>query len=178
MEENQIFDGTPYGGYYTQEQIRDVVNYAAKLCITVIPEIEMPGHAVAALAAYPELSCTGGPFDVYTKWGVSKDVFCAGKEETFTFLQNVIDEVVDLFPGPYIHVGGDECPKDRWKECPLCQKRMKDNGLKDELELQSYFIKRMEKYIASKGKKLIGWDEILGRLNCRLRQCFSTGGSW
>ncbi len=161
VEENQVFDGTPYGGYYTQEQIKEVVDYAAKLCITVVPEIEMPGHAVAALAAYPELSCTGGPFDVYTKWGVSKDVFCAGKEETFTFLQNVIDEVVDLFPGPYIHVGGDECPKDRWKECPLCQKRMKDNGLKDELELQSYFIKRMEKYIASKGKKLIGWDEIL-----------------
>ncbi len=161
VEENQVFDGKPYGGFYTQEQIKEVVDYASKLCITVVPEIEMPGHAVAALAAYPEFSCTGGPFEVYTKWGVSKDVFCAGKEETFEFLQNVIDEVTALFPGEYIHVGGDECPKDRWKECPLCQKRMKDNGLKDEMELQSYFVKRMEKYIASKGKKIIGWDEIL-----------------
>ncbi|MFA9371583.1 MAG: beta-N-acetylhexosaminidase [Labilibaculum antarcticum] len=161
VEENQIFDGTPYGGFYTQEQIKEVVDYASKLCITVVPEIEMPGHAVAALSAYPELSCTGGPFEVYTKWGVSSDVFCAGKEETFEFVQNVISEVVDLFPGKYIHVGGDECPKTRWKDCPFCQKRMKENGLKDEMELQSYFIKRMEKFIASKGKKLIGWDEIL-----------------
>ncbi len=161
VEENQIFDGTPYGGFYTQEQIKEVVDYANKLCITVVPEIEMPGHAVAALTAYPELSCTGGPFEVYTKWGVSDDVFCAGKEETFEFLENVLSEVVELFPGPYIHVGGDECPKTRWKECPLCQKRMKENGLKDEMELQSYFIKRIEGYIASKGKKLIGWDEIL-----------------
>jgi len=161
VEKNQIFDNTPYGGFYTQEQIKEVVDYATKLCITVVPEIEMPGHAVAALSAYPELSCTGGPFEVYTKWGVSDDVFCAGKEETFEFMQNVISEVLDLFPGQYIHVGGDECPKTRWKACPLCQKRMKENRLKDEMELQSYFIKRMEKFIASKGKKLIGWDEIL-----------------
>ncbi len=161
VEKNQIFDGTPYGGFYTQEQIKEVVDYATKLCITVVPEIEMPGHAVAALAAYPELSCTGGSFDVYTKWGVSDDVYCAGKEETFEFLQNILSEVAALFPGPYIHVGGDECPKKRWEKCPFCQKRMKENNLKDEMELQSYFIKRMEKFIASKGKKLIGWDEIL-----------------
>ncbi len=161
VETNQVFDGTPYGGYYTQEQIKEVVDYATKLCITVVPEIEMPGHAVAALAAYPELSCSGGPFDVYTKWGVSDDVYCAGKEETFEFLQNILSEVVELFPGEYLHVGGDECPKKRWEKCPLCQKRMKENNLKDEMELQSYFIKRMEKFVASKGKKLIGWDEIL-----------------
>ncbi len=161
VAENQVFDGIPYGGFYTQEQIKEVVDYASTLGITVVPEIEMPGHAVAALTAYPELSCTGGPFEVYTKWGVSDDVFCAGKEEAFEFLQNVLSEVIELFPGPYIHVGGDECPKTRWRECPLCQNRMKELGLKDEMELQSYFIKRMEKYIASKGKKLIGWDEIL-----------------
>ncbi|MFT3738361.1 MAG: beta-N-acetylhexosaminidase [Breznakibacter sp.] len=161
VEVNQIFDGKPYGGFYTQDQIREVVEYAKELCITVVPEIEMPGHAVAALSAYPQLSCTGGPFDVYTKWGVSDDVFCAGKEATFEFLQNVISEVVDLFPGPYIHVGGDECPKTRWKACPSCQARMKENNLGDEMQLQSYFIKRMEAFIALKGKKLIGWDEIL-----------------
>lgn len=161
VEENQKFDFMRYGGYYTQEEIKEVVAYAQKLYINVVPEIEMPGHAVAALSAYPELSCTGGPFEVYTKWGVSKDVFCAGKDETFKFLEDVLSEVVELFPGPYIHIGGDECPKDRWKECPLCQKRISDEGLKDELELQSYFVKRIEKFIASKGKKLIGWDEIL-----------------
>lgn len=161
VEVNRVFDGKPYGGYYTQDQIREVVEYASKLCITVVPEIEMPGHAVAALSAYPQLSCTGGPFDVYTIWGVSDDVFCAGKEQTFDFLKDVLSEVVELFPGPYIHVGGDECPKTRWKECPLCQARMKELGLKDEMELQSYFIKRMEAFVAGKGKKLIGWDEIL-----------------
>jgi hexosaminidase len=160
-ETDQKFDGIRYGGFYTQEQIKEVIRYAADRYITIVPEIEMPGHAVAVLSAYPEFSCTGGPFDVYTKWGVSDDVFCAGKESTFDFLQEVITEVAELFPGPYIHVGGDECPKTRWKTCPLCQKRIKDNNLKDELELQSYFIKRMENFVASKGKKLIGWDEIL-----------------
>jgi hexosaminidase len=160
-ETDQKFDGTPHGGFYTQEQIREVVEYAKKRYITIVPEIEMPGHAVAVLTAYPEYSCTGGPFKVYTKWGVSDDVFCAGKEGTFELLENILDEVIDLFPGPYIHVGGDECPKIRWKSCPDCQKRIKDEGLKNELELQSYFIKRIEKFIASKGKKLIGWDEIL-----------------
>lgn len=160
-ETDQKFDGMRYGGYYTQEEIKEVVKYAQSRQITIVPEIEMPGHAVAALSAYPEYSCTGGPFDVYTKWGVSDDVYCAGKDETFVFLENILDEVIELFPGQYIHVGGDECPKSRWEQCPHCQKRIADEGLKNEFELQSYFIKRIEKYIASKGKKLIGWDEIL-----------------
>ncbi|MDP4209042.1 MAG: beta-N-acetylhexosaminidase [Bacteroidota bacterium] len=160
-ENDQKFDSTRYGGFYTQEQIKDVVTYAQKRYITVVPEIEMPGHAVAALSAYPQFSCTGGSFKTYTKWGVSDDVYCAGKEETFSFLEDILDEVVALFPGQYIHIGGDECPKTRWKACPACQKRIKDEGLKNELELQSYFVKRIEKFIVSKGKKLIGWDEIL-----------------
>jgi hexosaminidase len=160
-ETDQKFDGKRYGGFYTQDQIREVVKYASSRHVTIVPEIEMPGHAVAALSAYPEYSCTGGPFKTYTKWGVSDDVYCAGKDETFTFLQNILDEVIPLFPGKYIHIGGDECPKTRWKACPACQKRMKDNGLKNEMELQSFFVKRMEKYIVSKGKKLMGWDEIL-----------------
>ncbi len=155
------YDQTPYGGFYTQEEIKEIVAYAAQRHITVIPEIEMPGHSVAALAAYPELSCTGGHFEVMTKWGVSKDIYCAGKEETFVFLQNVLDEVMALFPSTYIHIGGDEAPKKRWHECPDCQKRMQTEGLANENELQSYFIKRMEKYLNSKGRKLIGWDEIL-----------------
>jgi hexosaminidase len=161
VEKNQIFDHMRYGGYYMQEEIREVVRYASERYITVIPEIEMPGHAVAALSAYPEYSCTGGPFEVYTKWGVSDDVYCAGKEETFEFLENILAEVIELFPGEYIHIGGDECPKSRWEVCPDCQKRIANEQLKDELELQSYFIKRIEKFIASKNKKLIGWDEIL-----------------
>ncbi|MDP4187601.1 MAG: beta-N-acetylhexosaminidase [Bacteroidota bacterium] len=160
-ETGQKYDSIRYGGFYTQDQIREVVKYAQSRFVTVIPEIEMPGHAVAALTAYPQYSCTGGPFEVRKLWGVSDDVYCAGKEETFEFLENILTEVMDLFPGEYIHIGGDECPKARWKECPYCQKRIKDEGLKDELELQSYFVKRIEKYIASKGKKMIGWDEIL-----------------
>ena len=155
------YDGKRYGGFYTQEEVKDIVKYAADRYITVIPEIEMPGHALAALAAYPQLGCTGGPYQTATTWGVFEEVFCAGKEETFTFLQGVIDEVVPLFPAPYIHVGGDECPKESWKKCPQCQKRIKTEGLKDEHELQSYVIQRMEKYINSKGKQIIGWDEIL-----------------
>ena len=155
------YDGTPYGGFYTQDEIRDVVSYAKSRFVTIIPEIEMPGHAQAALAAYPELSCTGGPFEVHTRWGVVDNVFCAGKEETFNFLQDVLTEVIDLFPGTYIHVGGDECPKTKWEECPDCQKRIKAESLKNEEELQSYFIRRMEKFLASKSRKLIGWDEIL-----------------
>jgi hexosaminidase len=154
------YDGIKHGGIYTKNEIKDVVAYASKLGITIVPEIEMPGHAVAALMAYPELSCTGKPTP-FNDWGVSSDVYCAGNESTFEFLENVLAEVVELFPGEYIHVGGDECPKDRWKECPKCQKRMKDEGLKDEHELQSYFIQRMEKFLNSKGRKLIGWDEIL-----------------
>lgn len=158
-EIEKIKDGR-YGGFYTQDQIKDVVAYAAKLHIDVIPEIEMPGHAQAALAAYPELSCTGGPFDVGTTWGVMDDIFCP-KEETFALLEDVIDEVITLFPNKYIHIGGDEAPKTRWKACPHCQALIKKEGLKDEAELQSYFIKRMEKYINKKGKRIIGWDEIL-----------------
>jgi hexosaminidase len=150
-----------YGGFYTQDQIKDVVAYATKRHITVIPEIEMPGHAKAALASYPNLGCTGGPYEVKQTWGVEPDVFCAGNDSVFSFLQDVLDEVLPLFPSQYVHVGGDECPKDRWKTCPKCQKRIKENGLKDEHELQSYFVQRMEKYINSKGKKIIGWDEIL-----------------
>lgn len=155
------FDGKRYGGYYTQDEIKDVIQYAADRYVTIIPEIEMPGHALAALAAYPSLGCTGGPYEVSTRWGVFPDVFCAGKEETFEFLQNVLDEVVALFPSRYVHIGGDECPKTQWKVCPACQKRIKEEGLKDEHELQSYFIKRIEKYLNGKDRQIIGWDEIL-----------------
>lgn len=157
---DQKYDDKSYGGFYTQEQIREVVAYAEKRHITVVPEIEMPGHAVAALAAYPQLSCTGGPFEVGKQWGVLEDVFCP-KEETFTFLQNVLTEVMALFPSKYIHIGGDECPKTRWKACPHCQALIKQKGLKDEHELQSYFVQRIEKFVNSKGRKIIGWDEIL-----------------
>ncbi|TKC63938.1 beta-hexosaminidase [Pedobacter hiemivivus] len=156
-----VFDGKSYGGYYTQEEVKEVVRYAMERHITVIPEIEMPGHAQAVLAAYPELGCTGGPYETATFWGVFEDVFCAGKEQTFTFLTGVIDEVLTLFPSSYIHIGGDECPKTRWKVCPKCQNRIKSEHLKDEHELQSYFIRRMEKYLEGKGRKIIGWDEIL-----------------
>ena len=155
------FDGKPYGGFYTQEEVKEIVAFAQKRHITVIPEIEMPGHARAALAAYPQLGCTGGPYQTATFWGVFDDVFCAGNDSTFTFLQNVLDEILPLFPSKYIHIGGDECPKVRWKSCPKCQKRMQENHLKDEHELQSYFIQKMEKYLNAKGKNLIGWDEIL-----------------
>jgi hexosaminidase len=155
------FDGQPYGGYYTQDDVRDIVRYASERFVRVIPEIEMPGHAVAALASYPVFSCTGKQMEVATRWGVFDDVFCAGKDTVFAFLEDVLDEVMDLFPSEYIHVGGDECPKARWQHCPLCQKRIREEGLKDEHELQSWFITRMEKYINNHGKKLIGWDEIL-----------------
>lgn len=154
-------DGDTYGGYYTQKDIKDVVEYAASRFITVIPEIELPGHATAALAAYPELSCTGGLFEPATTWGVFPDIFCAGKEETFTFLENILSEVIELFPSKYIHIGGDEAPKERWEDCELCQKRIRDEKLEDEHELQSYFIKRIEKFLNAKGKEIIGWDEIL-----------------
>jgi hexosaminidase len=154
-------DSTPHGGYYTQEQIKEVVKYAADRYITILPEIEMPGHSSAALTAYPYLGCTGGPYHVQQTWGVFKDVYCAGNDSVFQFLQDVLNEVLPLFPGKYIHIGGDECPKDSWKQCPKCQRRIKENGLKDEHELQSYFIQRIEKYINSKGKQIIGWDEIL-----------------
>lgn len=157
---DQKFDNKRYGGFYTQEEIKEIVAYATERHITIIPEIEMPGHAVAALAAYPKYSCTGGPFEVGKIWGVLDDVFCP-KDETFTFLENILTEVIALFPSEYIHIGGDECPKTRWKVCKHCQKRMKDENLKDEHELQSYFIQRIEKFVNSKGRKIIGWDEIL-----------------
>jgi hexosaminidase len=159
--EGKQYDGQRYGGYYTQDEIKDIVQYAADRYVTIIPEIELPGHALAALSAYPSLGCTGGPYEAATTWGVFKDVYCAGKEETFTFLQDVMDEVMVLFPSQYIHIGGDECPKEQWKVCPRCQKRMKAEGLKDEHALQSYFIQRMEKYLNNKGRQIIGWDEIL-----------------
>ena len=154
------FDGKPYGGFYTQEQIKEVVAYAKTRQVTIIPEIEMPGHSQAAIAAYPELGCTGEQVEVATKWGVFDEVYCP-KESTFKFLEDVIDEVVALFPGKYIHIGGDEAPKTNWKNCAHCQKLIKKEGLKDEHGLQSYFIARMEKYINTKGKQIIGWDEIL-----------------
>ena len=154
------FDGKRYGGFYTQEQIKEVVAYAEQRQVTIIPEIEMPGHSQAAIAAYPELGCTEKQVSVATQWGIFEEVYCP-KENTFQFLEDVIDEVVALFPGKYIHIGGDEAPKTRWKNCDYCQKLIKKEGLKDEHGLQSYFIKRMEKYINSKGKQIIGWDEIL-----------------
>ncbi len=155
------YDGIGYGGFYTQEQAKEIVRYAAERYITVVPEIEMPGHSSAALAAYPQLGCTGGPYKVQRTWGVFKDVYCAGKDETLTFLQDVLDEIMDIFPSEFIHVGGDECPKDAWEECLDCQKRIKDNHLKNEQELQSLFITQMDNYLTSKGRRLIGWDEIL-----------------
>ena len=161
-------EGTEYGGFYTQEEIKEIVEYAADRFITIVPEIELPGHELAAIASYPELSCKGEPITPRVIWGVEDIVMCAGKEETFQFLQDVFDEVAPLFPGEYIHIGGDECPKTSWKNCPLCQQRIRQEGLKAdknhsaEEKLQSYFVQRMEKYLAEKhGKKIIGWDEIL-----------------
>ncbi len=153
--------GQRYGGFYTQEDIKEVVAYAASRFVTVVPEIEMPGHSVAALAAYPHLSCTGGPHEVANRWGVFHDVYCAGNDQVFDFLQDVLDEVIELFPSPYIHIGGDECPKKRWETCAKCQARIKTEGLQDEHELQSYFIRRIENYLNTKNRRLIGWDEIL-----------------
>jgi hexosaminidase len=155
------YDGKRYGGFYTQEEIKDIVNYASERFITVIPEIELPGHAMAALAAYPNLGCTGGPYEVATSWGIFTDIYCGGKEDSFMFLQDVLDEVINLFPGKYIHIGGDEAWKDKWKTCRHCQRRIQKENLKDEHGLQSYFIQRIEKYLNSKGKQIIGWDEIL-----------------
>ena len=154
-------EGGTYGGFYTQDEIKEIVDYARTRFVDVMPEIELPGHSVAALAAYPELSCTGGPFEVRTAWGVSEDVYCAGKEETFEFLENVIDEVVELFPFEYFHIGGDECPKVRWEDCADCQSRIRQEGLSNEHELQSWFIRRIEQYLDTKGKRMVGWDEIL-----------------
>ena len=152
-----------YGGYYTQDEIREVVAYAAERHIAVIPEIEMPGHATAALAAYPELACGHGPksFETSGRWGVLDDVFCPGKEQTFEFLEGVLDEVLELFPSKLIHIGGDECPRVRWKECPDCRARMEDEGIEDEAGLQTYLTLRIGRHLEAKGRRLIGWDEIL-----------------
>lgn len=154
------YDTIRYGGFYTQEEIKEVVAYATARHITVVPEIEMPGHSLAAVAAYPWLSCTGKPQEVSKGWGVFDDVYCT-KDSTFQFLEDVLTEVIALFPGKYIHIGGDECPKTRWKTCPNCQNLIKKEKLKDEHELQSYFITRIEKFLNGKGKQIIGWDEIL-----------------
>ena len=161
------YDGKPYGGFYTQEQAKEIVDYAAERYITVVPEIDLPGHMQAALAAYPELGCTGGPYEVWRQWGVSEDVLCAGNDQVLKFLEDVYGELIEIFPSPYIHVGGDECPKVRWEKCPKCQARIKAEGIKGDSKhtaeeyLQSYVISRMEKFVESKGRHIIGWDEIL-----------------
>ena len=162
-----LYDHQRYGGFFTQEQIRRIVRYAADRYITVIPEIDMPGHMEAALAAYPELGCTGGPYEVEPNWGIFDDILCAGREETFTFVEGVLDELMELFPSEYIHIGGDEAPRTRWKDCQRCQQRIREEGItaegghSGEDRLQGYFMKRVEKYLNSKGRKAIGWDELL-----------------
>lgn len=154
-------DGTIHEGFFTQDQIREVVAYASERFIEIIPEIELPGHAVAALTAYPEYSCTGGPFEVRNTWGISDDVFCPGNDSTIVFVNNIIDEVAALFPGRYIHIGGDECPTVRWEECPKCKALMKKHGLKNGAELRSWFMAQVEKNVIRNGKRIIGWEEIL-----------------
>ena len=160
-DENCKFDETPYGGYYTQDEIRDVVNYAAERFITVIPEIEFPGHAVGALASYPWLGCTGEQYEVRQTWDIDDRVFCIGKETTFEFIEGVLEEVLELFPSEYIHIGGDECPTVMWKKCPHCKARMKAERLKRPRRLQNYATARVEKFLNAHGRRLIGWDEIL-----------------
>ncbi|MCH1406635.1 MAG: family 20 glycosylhydrolase, partial [Schleiferiaceae bacterium] len=157
----RMHDDSTYGGSYTREDMEEVVAYAGELGIEVIPEIELPGHSQAALAAYPELGCTGEPVEVATEWGVFKEIYCAGNEQTFAFLEDVLDYVCEIFPSKYIHIGGDEAPKYRWEHCPKCQQRIKDEGLHDEEALQGWFNTRIENYLATKGKQIIGWDEIL-----------------
>jgi len=176
----RIYDNIPYGGYYTQEECRDVVKYAAERYINVVPEIDMPGHMQSALAVYPNLGCTGGPYVVAPHWGVMREVLCGGNPETLTFLKTVFGELCDVFPSPYIHIGGDECPKERWQKCPKCQAKIKELGLTTENvkveggddrgsqdgrsaenKLQSYINHEIEQFLASRGRSLIGWDEIL-----------------
>lgn len=160
-------DGKPYGGFYTQDEVREIIRYAAERYITVVPEIDLPGHITSALAAYPELGCTGGPYEVATTYGVHKDVLCVGNEQSLRFAEDVLSEIIDLFPSRYIHVGGDECPRDRWEKCPRCQALIRQNGWKDtpdhraEDKLQSYFMTRIEEFVNRKGRRIIGWDEIL-----------------
>ena len=164
---SSLDDNTPYGGFYTQQQARDIVEYAKERYITVIPEIDMPGHMLGVLAAYPELGCTGGPYEVSGNWGVFDDILCAGNEKTYQFIQDVMDELMDIFPSKYIHLGGDEAPKTRWTTCEKCQGLIKSLGIKGDKEctaenrLQGYLVSRIEKYLNQKGRKIIGWDEIL-----------------
>ena len=163
-----VNDGIRYGGYFTQEEIRDIVRYAADRYITIIPEIDMPGHMLGALAAYPELGCTGGPYEVWGLWGVTDDILCAGKDQTLQFVKDVLDEIIHLFPGEYIHIGGDESPRTRWEACPLCQQRIRQLGIqaKDkqsaEALLQGWFTTQVQRYLTQHGKRIIGWDELLG----------------
>jgi hexosaminidase len=154
-------DGLSHAGFYTQADIREVVAYASARYITIVPEIEMPGHSLAALASYPELSCSGRPLQVATHFGIFPDIFCAGKEATFRFLEDVLDEIMDLFPSPFIHIGGDEAPKSRWKSCPDCQARIREQGLLDENALQVWFTNRIGGYLEQKGRRLMGWNQVL-----------------
>ena len=162
-----VYDGVRYGGCYTQEEIRDIVKYAADRYITIIPEIDMPGHMLGALAAYPELGCTGGPYEVGCSWGVFDDILCMGKDETLQFVYDVLDEVMQMFPGEYIHIGGDESPRVRWENCPLCQQRIRDLGIKAvgkqsaEARLQGWFTTQVQNYLSRHGRRIIGWDELL-----------------
>ena len=162
-----VYDGQRYGGYYTQEQCRELVNYAAERYINIIPEIDLPGHMMGALHVFPNLGCTGGPYPVWQQWGVSREVLCAGNPETMTFLKTVVGELCDVFPSKFIHIGGDECPKNRWKECPKCQAKAKELGLKEdekhsiENQLQTWINHEMEKFLSERGRDMIGWDEVL-----------------
>ena len=162
-----IYDDTPYGGYFTQDEAREVVQYAKDRYITVIPEVDMPGHMLGALKAYPELGCTGGPYETEGRWGVFEDILCAGNEQTYQFINDVLDELMDIFPSQIFHIGGDEAPRERWEKCPKCQQRIRELGLKGdgkyaaEAKLQGYFTNRVENYLISKGRRIIGWDEIL-----------------
>ena len=162
-----VYDGTPYGGYYTQEECREIVRYAAERYINVVPEIDLPGHMQSALHVFPHLGCTGGPYPVRTYWGVSREVLCGGNPETMTFLKTVLGELCDVFPSKYIHIGGDECPKHRWQKCPTCQAKIKELGLKNdgkhtpENQLQSYINREVETFMKERGRAIIGWDEIL-----------------
>ncbi|MCP4764292.1 MAG: family 20 glycosylhydrolase, partial [archaeon] len=159
----KIMDSKPHSGYYTQDEIKEIVAYAAERCILVVPEIEMPGHCTAALASYPELSCTGGPFEVPGTFGIHKDIYCAGKEHVITFIHKVLDEVMELFPSEVIHIGGDEAPKIRWKNCSDCQAKIKSEDLKNEHELQVYFTNKIAAYLSLNERRLMGWNQILGQ---------------
>ena len=165
--ETKKFDGKPHSGFYTQDEAREIVRYAADRFITVVPEIDLPGHTTAALASYPELGCTGGPYKVLCSFGVFPDVLCAGNDQTLQFTKDVLDEIMDIFPSEYIHIGGDECPKSRWEKCPKCQAKMKELGIKalpkhsKENQLQTYFMSELEKEINAHGRRMLGWDEVL-----------------